>query len=215
MQTAKFVYLIMWALIVLPLFGFNVKRLSERKFGEKRKIKWPFIAFMTVLMAFVTIFLISAYRVTLDTRYELAAERYIDLHAEYITGQIEYDEYISQSTPLLEEGADTAGFTDSLAALDKREDIVRFQISSWITPKYYQDEESFPKVEVIDANNPVFVIYLIDDGTAQTYYLIEMVWHDDGGWKIAYQASATKEQFDAGEKALPSQINGKWFSVSA
>jgi len=225
MQTAKFIYILMWALFIVPLIGFNVKRLSEKKYGEKRSIKWGFIAFIAALCVFISVFLLFAYKVTLDTRYELAAERYIDLHAEYVTGQLTYDEYISQSALLETPDADTAAFTDALAnTKDSPKESVRFQIGNWITPQYYQDDESFPKTEVVDANNPVFVIYLLDVGDPDTiaddkttleYYLIEMIWSDGGGWKIAYHAPATDEQLKSEKDSLPSLINGKWFAVSA
>lgn len=225
MQTAKFIYILMWALFIVPLIGFNVKRLSVKKYGEKRSIKWGFIAFITALCIFISVFLLFAYKVTVDTRYELAAERYIDLHAEYVTGQLAYDEYISQSGSMRTSDADTAALIDALAnTKDSLKESVRFQIGNWIIPKYYQDDENFPKTEVIDAGNPVFLIYLLDEGLTDTasddettlkYYLIEMVWSDEGGWKIAYHAPATDEQLKSAKESLPSLINGKWFAVSA
>jgi len=214
----------MWAFFIVPLLGFNIKRLSAKKYGEKRKIKWGFITFITILVACITVFLIVAYNMTLNTRYELAAERYVDLHAQYATGKLTYDEYISKSVLLQTPDADTAAFTDTLkSAGNAAPKSLRVQIGNWITPKYYQEYKSYPKVEAIDAENPVFVLYLLDEGSpltdsddesTQFYYLIEMVWNDDGGWKIAYQAPATKEQRTSAKSSLPSQINGKWFSFS-
>ena len=225
MQTTKFIYLIMWAFFIVPLLGFNIKRLSSKKHGEKRKIKWGFIAFIAVLVAFITVFLVFAYNMTINTRYELAAERYVDLHAQYATGKLTYDEYISKSSLLQTPDADTAAFIDTLTSAENAvPKSLRFQISNWITPKYYQEYKSFPTVEAIDSENPVFVLYLFDEGSpltvaddesTQFYYLIEMVWNDDGGWKIAYQAPATEEQRTSAKTSLPSQINGKWFSFSA
>jgi len=224
MQTTKFIYLIMWAFFIVPLLGFNIKRLSAKKYGEKRKIKWGFIAFVAVLAAFITVFLVFAYNMTINTRYELAAERYVDLHAQYATGKLTYDEYISKSSLLQTPDADTEAFTATLKDTGSSpKESVRFQIGNWIIPKYYKDNENFPKVEAIDAENPVFVLYLIDGGSLlsasvesnQFYYLLEMVWNDDGGWKIAYQAPATEEQLAAAKSSLPSEINGKWFTITA
>jgi len=225
MQTTKFIYLIIWAFFIVPLLGFNIKRLSAKKYGEKRKIKRGFIAFVAVLAAFITVFLVFAYNMTINTRYELAAERYVDLHAQYATGKLTYDEYISKSSLLQTPDADTAAFTDTLKDTGSSpKESVRFQIGNWITSKYYQEYKSFPKVEAIDSENPVFVLYLLDEGSpltvaddesTQFYYLIEMVWNDDGGWKIAYQAPATLEQRTSAKSSLPSQINGKWFTFSA
>ena len=225
MQTAKFIYILMWALFIVPLIGFNVKRFSVKKYGEKRSIKWGFIAFLTALCVFISVFLLFAYKMTVDTRYELAAEKYIDLHAEYVTGQLTYDEYITQSGSMRTADADTGAISQELANIqDTSKESVRFQIGNWITPKYFQDDENFPKTEVIDDDNPVFLVYLLDMGSPDTvsddettlkYYLIEMVWSDDGGWEIAYHAPATDEQLESAKKNLPSLINGKWFDISA
>ena len=216
MQTAKMIYLVMWVLLAAPLIGFNIKRMSEKKLAVKRRIKWGFVLFIAALIVFISIFLFYAYKVTLDTRYELAAERYIDTHAEYLTGKLSYQEYLEKTAPLIASTANTSEFEEKLASYDGLPvKEVRFQISSWIIPKYYQDNAAFPKTNVIDANNPVFVLYLFDDTSTKTYYLIEMVWKDEDGWKIAYHAPATKEQLAAGKTALPSEINGKWFYLSA
>ena len=225
MQTTKFIYLIMWAIFIAPLIAFNIKRMSEKKYGEKRKIKWAFVSFIVCLTVLISAFLGYAYKVTVDTRYELAAERYIDLHAEYLTGKLTYDAYIAKSTPLLTSDADVTALTEDLSAKQGTvKDSVRFQISSWIIPKYYKDDENFPKTQVIDSENPVFVVYLIDEGSPETvsddaatqfYYLTEMVWSDNGGWKIAYDAPATDAQLTSAKSSLPSQINGKWFAVTS
>jgi len=214
MQTAKLVYLIMWVLMAVPLIGFNIKRMYVKKFGEKRRIKIPFVLFIAALAAFISVFLFYAYKVTVDTRYELAAERYIDLHAEYATGRLTYDEYEKLSAGLQTDGADTQAFADELRASAGDADSVRFQIGDWITPKYYEDDEAFPKTTVIDKENPVFLMYRFEEGSEQAFYLIEMVW-SDGGWKIAYHAPATDEQYESAKKTLPSEINGQWFTVKS
>jgi len=216
MQTAIWVYLTIWVLVIVPLICFNIKRMSVKEIGTKRRIKWHVIAILAASVVLVSGFLYYAYTVTLTTRYELYAERYIDLRADYATGKISFDEYVSQSAPLLTADADISAVTKELSASEGTHlQTVRFQISSWIIPKYYENSDIFPKTTVIDANNPVYVLYLFDNGSTQTYYLIEMVWNDNGGWKIAYHAAATTEQVAAGKSALPSPINGKWFSISA
>jgi len=216
MQTAIWVYLTIWILVIVPLICFNIKRMSIKEIGTKRRIKWHVIAILAALIAVISGFLYYSYTVTLTTRYELFAERYVDLHADYATGKITYDEYISKSAPLLTSDSDTSAITNELSSSQgSHVQSVRFQVSSWIIPKYYKDTDIFPKTEVIDPNNPVFVIYLLESGSTLKYYLIEMVWNDNGGWKVAYHAPATKEQVDAVPSAMPSPINGKWFSISA
>jgi len=215
MQTAKMIYLTMLILLIVPLIGFNIKRMSVKQLGAKRRIKWGVVSVIAVLTIFIGGFLFAAYKVTIDTRYELAAERYIDLHAEYVTGQITYDEYIAKTAPMRTADADTSNLKDEFATADgTTKKAVRFQISSWIIPKYYTTYPSFPAVEVLGNENPVFLLYRFDDASSVSYYLIEMVWSDAGGWKIAYHAKASDAQVKKGGPNLPSEKNGKWFYIS-
>ena len=216
MQTTIVIYLVMWVLLIVPLLGFNMKRMSEKKLGMKRRIKWGSVVIFASITILISVFLLYAYKVTIETRYELAAERYIDLHAECVTGRISYDQFLEESASMLTDNSDTRAMQEQLSssANVSTRQPVRFQIGSWITPKYYQGNDIFPDTKVIDANNPVFLIYLFDDGHSQTYYMLEMVWSNDGGWEIAYHAPATDAQYQAEKSTLPSLINGKWFTVS-
>jgi len=215
MQTAKMIYLTMLILLIVPLIGFNIKRMSVKQLGAKRRIKWGVVIVIAVMTIFITGFLFAAYKVTIDTRYELAAERYIDLHAEYVTGQITYDEYITKTAPMRTADADTDNLKGELATADgTAKKAVRFQISSWIIPKYFTDFPALPAVTVIDNENPVFLLYRFDDASAVSYYLIEMVWNNADGWKIAYHIKASEAQVKKGESNLPSIKNGKWFYIS-
>ena len=215
MQTAKMIYLTMLILLIVPLIGFNIKRMSVKQLGAKRRIKWGVVSVIAVLTIFIGGFLFAAYKVTIDTRYELAAERYIDLHAEYVTGQITYDEYIAKTAPLRTADADMSALKDQLATADgTTKKAVRFQISSWIIPKYFSDFPSLPAVEVLGKENPVFLVYRFDDASTVSYYLIEMIWNDDGGWKIAYHVKASDTQAKKAENNLPTVKNGKWFYIS-
>lgn len=216
MQTTKLIYLAMWLLLVVPLIGFNIKRMSIKPFGDKRRVKWAITLFVAFVAIFISAFLFFAYKVTIETRYELAAERYIDLHAEYVTGQLTYDEYINATAPMRTKDADTSDLKNQLDSSGLSVSKVRFQIGSWITPKYYGTYSSFPKVESLGDENPVFLLYRFDDESAEfSYYLIEMVWNDAEGWKIAYHARATDAQYKEGKSVLPTELNGKWYNISA
>lgn len=216
MQTAKLIYITMLALFLVPLFGFRIKRMTEKKVGEKRRIKWVNVAITVVLAVLISGFLYAGYQTTVNTRYELAAERYINLHAQYATGQITEDEFMKKVAPILAKDADISGFTNAIAAEGQDAGAVRFQIGSRILPKYYTSDaySSFPKTTPTGDENPIYILYLFDDAAAQQYYLVEMVWEDDGGWKIAYHAPATDEQVKAAQTTLPSQVNGQWFYIS-
>jgi len=215
MQTAKMIYLAMLILLIVPLIGFNIKRMSVKPLGGVRRIKWGIVIVIAVLTIFISGFLFAAYKITVGTRYELAAERYIDLHAEYVTGQITYDEYITKTAPMRTADADTSALKEQLAAAGgTTKKAVRFQISSWIIPKYFSGFPSLPAVDVLGKENPVFLVYRFDDASVVSYYLIEMVWNDAGGWKIAYHIKASAAQAKKAENNLPTVKNGKWFYIS-
>lgn len=218
MQTALIVYMAIWALVVVPLIGFNIKRISHKKFGENRKIHWGFLSFVVIFTVAISIFLYSAYTYTVHSRYELAAERYIDMHAEYVTGQLTYDEYLAKTAGMRTSNADISSLKDELALSDQATPkSIQFQIGNWITPKYYTKSDLYPVTAAISDQNPVFLWYRLVDGNTTSIYLIEMVWDDAKGWQIAYHVRATDEQ--ANSKAvlneLPSLINGKWYHISA
>ncbi len=216
MQTAKLIYITMLALFLIPLFGFRIKLMTEKKVGEKRRIKWVSVAVTVLLAVLISGFLYAGYRTTVNTRYELAAERYIDLQAQYATGQITKDEFLKKVAPVLTSDADISAFTDAIAAEGQDAGAVRFQIGSRILPKYYTSDaySSYPQITPSGEENPIFILYLFDDASTQKYYLVEMVWEESGGWKIAYHAPATDEQVKAGQTTLPSKINGQWFYIS-
>lgn len=215
MQTTKMIYLAILILLIVPLILFNIKRMSAKQLGSKRRIKWGVVIVIAVLTIFISGSLFASYKITVDTRYELAAERYIDLHAEYVTGQITYDEYLAKTAPMRTIDADTSTLKDQLATADgTAKKAVRFQISSWIIPKYFSEIPSLPPIEVLDNENPVFLLYRFDDASAVSYYLIEMIWSDAGGWKIAYHVKASDAQYDSVKTNLPSLKNGKWFYIS-
>jgi hypothetical protein len=216
MQTAKLIYITMLVLFLVPLFGFRIKRMTEKKVGAKRRIKWVSVAVTVVLAVLISGFLYAGYRMTVNTRYELAAESYIDLHARYATGQITEDEFLKKVAPVLTKDADISGFTKAIPAEGQDAGAVRFQIGSRILPKYYTSASysSFPKITPTGDENPIFILYLFDNASTQKYYLVEMVWEDNGGWKIAYHAPATDEQVKAAQTTLPSKINGQWFYIS-
>lgn len=218
MQTTLYVYLIMWTMIVLPLLVFNVKRMSIKRLGEKRRPKWGFISFVAVFIVLVSVFLYSAYTYTIKARYELAAERYISLHAEYITGQITYEAFLAKTSDLRTSDADTSHLQDELAlSNDATPKSVQFQIGNWITPKYYLENDLYPDTTPIDEQNPVFLWYRMNDAESSTIYLIEFVWSDTNGWQVAHHARATEEQANTSEvkNSLPSLINGKWYRIFA
>ena len=215
MQTAIFVYAVMWILFVGPLLGFNIKRIYERTPNGRRKIKWPQTIALSLIFVVITSFLAVSLKTTLTSRYEIASEQYARVYAEYLAGKIDKNEYVLKTKELstldVEQNYDL--WTEQMALSSNG--TVRFQISDWIIPKYYQDSEMFPDTLVIDENNPVFVILLFDNGSDQKYFLIRMVSDENGAnWKIDLAEPATEEQLKQVSYAVPSQKTGKWFNVA-
>ena len=216
MQTTRVIYLVIWGMFLIPLLALGIRHMFIRRIGEKTRIKTGVVIITAAVAIGLSVFLYAAYETTLTSRYELAAERYIELHAHYVLG-IRDDVSYQKEVNLLR-SAD--GDQDSFAAFDEqlRKDVtasdkIRFQISSWITPKYYKDDPAFPETAIIKDDNPVFIVYLFEEETEQTYYMLRME-QQESGWKITYQGLASEEQIQAAQSALPSQKNGQWFTIT-
>ncbi len=217
MQTTLIIYVALWILIALPLGILFVRKMFLRKIGEKPRLRPGVLAVGVLGVAIVTAFLAASYAYTVESRYELAVERYVNLHAQYRVGLLSDDAYRAATTPVRGTNPEDPGFAafdETLFAAGADSASVRFQTSSWIIPKYFSDNDAFPNTLIIDENNPVFVIYLLDDGTTQTYYTLRLQ-RVDTAWQVTYQAETTDEQLEAAQSALPSQKNGQWFTVTA
>lgn len=216
MQTTRVIYLVLWAMFVIPLLTMGIRHMFIRRIGEKTRIRPGVIITTVVVAAVVSVFLFAAYRTTLTSRYELAAERYVELHAGFLVGAKDADSYQKEVDQLRITATDPEAFAlfdQALKADSLKTRTVSFQISSWITPKYYQDDPAFPETTVIGDDNPVFVVYLFEEESGQTYYLLRMEKQGDG-WKVTYQGLASEGQIKAAQSALPSQKNGQWFTVT-
>lgn len=214
MQTAVFVYAVMWVLFIGPLLGFNIKRVYESQPNGRKKMRWPQLIALFVVAVSITVLLSASLQSTLVSRYEIASERYARVYAEYLAGEIDKDEYIRQSNMLADPGGEEnfEKWADAMALSQNGK--ARFQISDWIIPKYYQDSEWFPDTNVLSENNPVFVVLLFDNGSEQEYFLIRMISDETGAnWKVDYAEPATEEQLKQVNYAVPSQKTGKWFTV--
>ncbi len=217
MQTAKLIYLSILALVVIPLIAFNMKRIIIRKPGEKARFQWLPAALISGLIVMVSVFLLLSYRATISNRYEIAAERYGRLEAQYLSGTMDVDTYMEDSRSLRVPSYEENGLRERLRTeLLPGTVHARFQISDWIIPKYYAEETAFPATLVIADNNPVYILLRFDlGGEEYTYELIRMVADaNQANWKIDYHGPATAEQVKIAGYALPSHKNGQWFEIS-
>ena len=217
MQTVKIMYWALWALLAIPLIFFNLKRIFKRNEDGSKKKSLSFFIFISILFVLVSIFMFYSYRTTMASRYEIAAERYINEHAHYLNGSITYDQYL-EKTAVLRLG-DYIPDQDSLDTAFTAKETVRFQFGDWIVPSKYNDAEGFPDTEVLhEESNPVFLIYTMSDGVETIYYLIRLQSDLNGtNWKITYhdvlpEVIANDSRFNSYK---PNIKNGKWYEISA
>ena len=215
MQTAKMIYIAIWLMLVLPVVGFNLKRMFPKSLSGKRRLVWGYMGFVVALVALVSVFLFRAYQVTLNTRYEIFAERYITEQCEYITQQIDFEQYKSDTADMRLDTSSVDSLENELIPSGGTSTVIRFQISGRILPSTYANTDVFPTVDAIDSENPIFIMYVLDDAKEQTYYLVELIQNEDGSWCVGYNAKATEAQIDIADNSMPSMKNGKWYYISA
>ena len=81
MKATLILYIVMGALFLVPLILFNIRRIFVRKPPAPLKINWGRGLFVVLFSAFLVFFLVCAYRTTMESRYEIAAERIAEQHA--------------------------------------------------------------------------------------------------------------------------------------
>ena len=210
MQATLIFYIVVGMLTVLPLILFNIPRIFVKKAPDPLKINWVRAVVILLLSALIVTFLSTAYSATMHERYEIALERAAAAHAQVLVGQDDsWEEY---KTFLTENGTDTVAASFDAMTLPEADctDKVSFQLSSWCIPKYWETEDGFEKVEILDAENPVYVMYLLEYDGHQEYYSMRMVNTEDG-WRYDWIGNATEQQ----QKIIkmPTQKNGKWYTV--
>lgn len=216
MKTALVVYVITWLIIIIPLVLFNLKRIRVVMPDGKKKPAWKFILFLALLQIVITILLVSSYQITIRTRYELAAERYVEKHAEFLVGHVSYEEYEELTAPLL-----SGNMPEEKVLLVPGDDLhtVRFQIGDWITPKNFLKEPGFPDVEIIDEEaNPVFLFCVVDNARESVIYLLGMKADANGqNWKVFYYDLLPEEISNNSDfnSFRPNAKNGKWHYFSS
>lgn len=211
MKATLMLYIVMGALFIVPLVLFNVRKIWVRKPPEPVKFKWGRFTFIVLFSAFIVFFLVCAYRSTLANRYEIPTEQIATKHAEMLTGRITKEEFrqfvIDNGTENVAASFDATDFSALPAAEE-----AKFQFSSWYVPRYWEDEEGFEGVEVIDEENPAYLQYLMQIGEQRAYYVIRLRRTEDG-WKYDWIGNATEAHSDIIK--MPSEINGKWYTVTS
>lgn len=212
MKATLLLHIVIGVLFILPLLLFNIRRIFVRKPPEPMRFNWLRCIVILAIAGFIAFFLVCSYQTTMHNRYDIAIERIAEKHAEYLVGLCAKEEFYAF---VEENGTDAVG--DSLESADlsglkEGEEEARFQISDWLIPRYWEENEDFPQTEVLGDENPVYLLYRMETGGEQELYLVRMVMTEEG-WKYDYFSLATEEQISAMNRHLPSERNGKWYVV--
>ena len=209
MKTTLAIYILLGILFIVPLILFNIRKIWVKKPPDPVKFKPVRFTVIALLCVFIAVFLTTAYRLTLQNRYEIATERLAEQHAQAIVGSQTIDDFRAF---LAENG--TENLEASLAEMEFPDygDVseARFQLSDWCIPRYWEGNEAFEQVEVLDSNNPVYILYRMVAGDRNDLILVRMRNTDDG-WKYDAISMATEEQIDVVK--APLEKTGKWYTV--
>lgn len=211
MQATLMFYIVVGVLTIVPLLAFNVKRVFVCKTPEPMKINWVRGVVIILLAALIGVFLFSAYNATLHERYEIALERVATAHSELLLGKQNADAFEQFVT---ENGTDSV--KTSLDAMEYGTPAsgtqIRFQLSMQCVPKYWEGVEGFEQVPVLGTENPVYLMYLLEYDGVQHYYAVRLVNDEERGWLYDWIGEASEQQQTVIK--MPTQKNGKWYSVT-
>lgn len=210
MKTALIIYIAMGVLTVVPLLLYNIRKIWVKNPPEPVHFKPVRCVVILFIAVFIVVFLVNGYHATLQNRYEIALERLAQEHAEVITGQQNDEEFWQ----FLQENG-TQEIQEDLSNTDlhllEEADTVEFLLSSACRPQIWEGQEGFEQVEVIDRDNPLYLMYCLRSDGQEAYYALRVVNTDDG-WKYDWFGQASEQQIK--EIDMPSSLNGKWYQVS-
>lgn len=208
MQTTLMIYIVMCVLTVVPLILYNIRKIWVKQVPQGVKFNPARCVVIGLISALIVVFLCCGYNATLHNRYEIALERLATAHAEVVTGQRDEADFWQ----LLQENG-TGDIADDLQKIDLSAGAaksVRFQLSSACRPQYWQDSDLFVQASVDGDDNPLYLMYRLEFGGKQALYTVRVRRTGDG-WRYEWFGAGNEEQ--AKVIGLPSEINGKWYTV--
>lgn len=210
MKTALIIYIAMGVLTVVPLLLYNIRKIWVKVPPDPVAFKPVRCVVILAIAVFIVVFLINSYQATLRNRYEIAVERVAQMHAEVLTSKWDEQEFWD----FLEENG-TPEMADDLKRTDLftpgRADTVQFQLSSACRPQFWKDNEGFEQAEVVNNDNPLYLMYCLKANGDESYYYALRVVQTDDGWKYDWFGEASEQQQNVIE--MPSELNGKWYTV--
>ena len=214
MKNTLWIHIVIGVLTIVPLILFNIRKIWVRRPPDPVTFKLSRCIVIAVICLFIGTFLTASYHTAMNTRYEIAVERLAQKHSEMLTGRLSAAEFRAF---VVENGGEGVAASFDQAAADSDGvtasgdyTAVKFQFSNWLIPKYWEGKENYEQAEVLTDENPVYVRYVIDTGSAELTYAVRMRFAD-GGWKY--------DQFfvpdDGQVKDIKMNPGGKWYSVKA
>ncbi len=210
MKTTLMIYILMGFLFLVPLIGFNIRKIWVKKTPDPIRFNLSRFIVILLLCALIVAFLMVAYQQTMKNRPEIAAEKLAIEHGDVLMGQQDWEDF---KAFVKENGTENvAAVLDEMEPLQSVDGLtsISLQISKWCTPKYWKEDENFEQVEILSDENPVYMMYMMQIGGEDVYYAFRMVETEDG-WKYDWFGEANEGQRKKIE--MPSRKNGKWYTL--
>lgn len=209
MHTTLYIYIAIGVLTLVPLIGFNIRKIWVRRPPEPMRFKPVRCGVITLLSALIVVFLIGGYQATLRNRGEVVLEMLAEQHAQVLIGKSTPAEFRAY---LVEHGTDGVG--ESFDQVDipsgKVADQARFQRSALCLPQLWKGKEGYEGVEPHSEEDPVYAMYRLEAGGETNYYVVRMT-RTDAGWKFDW--FGTREDGRDSAIRMPTEENGKWYTI--
>lgn len=215
MKTTLVIYITMGILFVVPLILFNIKKIWVRRPPNPVKFKLSRFIVITVLSLFIIAFLVTAYSETMRNRYEIWTEKIAEKQSEVLLGKCSVSDFRNF---VVKNGTDSAAASFDTTAFPGAGNYssVSFQFTGSVTPSIWGGKDYFEQVPYNDgADNPIYVLYMIDTGDSEDYYVIRLI-KTDSGWKYDYIGNETetqKNKLNSTQSYKLPNDNGKRYTV--
>lgn len=208
MHTTLYIYIAIGVLTLVPLIGFNIRKIWVRRPPEPVRFKPMRCGVIVLLSALIAAFLIGGYQSTLRNRGEVALEMLAEQHARVLIGQSTPQELRAY---LVEHGTDQVGASfDQLDIQAGQAEEARFQRSALCLPQLWEGKDGYEGVVPHSEEDPVYAMYRLQAGGQTGYYVVRMT-RTDAGWKFDW--FGTREDGRDSAIRMPTEENGKWYTI--
>lgn len=212
MRTTKIVYIILWAITVLPLIIFNLNKIIVRKDDGIHSIKLGRLIVILILAIFITMTLLRTYTISIDYQPKLVSDRFITS-----LSKDSFDEAKNTFDKLLYEDMDSELLHDIYNDVPKNGG--RYQLGENVAAKYFFDKPYFPSVNVTeDQTDVVCVVLRIDqtitnDDDEYSHYILRLRKVDDIKWRIDACIEANEEAVKYADRynLIKHENAGTWY----